>query len=159
VLLTFLVALTAAGIASAAARGLACMVGLTVGYYSVGTLHTLPPSSGTASFWLPAAILIGPLTGLAAGWARSGPPLLAQIAAGGIPGVLLGEAFVNHNRLETLAGVGLIAGLLAWQVRRSASQTSTARAAARAVPVAVAACLAAGALAVTWYGGTVPYVS
>ena len=89
VLVSFLVALTAAGIASATARGLACMVGLVTGYYGVAALHGFPVSSSTASFWVPVALLIGPLTGLAAGWVRSGPPLLAQIAAGGVPNAIM----------------------------------------------------------------------
>jgi hypothetical protein len=158
VLVSFLVALTAAGIASATARGLACMVGLATGYYGVAALHGYPVSSSTASFWVPVALLIGPLTGLAAGWVRSGAPLLAQIAAGGVPGVLLGEGITAGHNLETLAGAGLMAGLLAWQVRRSASQAPAARAIARTGAVALAACLATGALTVGWYLGTVPTV-
>ena len=156
VLVSFLVALTAAGIASATARGLACMAGLAIGYYAAGTFHTLPPSSGTASFWIPVALLIGPLTGLAAGWIRSGPPWLAQIAAGGVPGVLIGESIAAHHRLETLVGVAMMAGLLAWQTRRSAAQIPAAQVAARAVAVALAACLTAGALTASWYLWTVP---
>jgi hypothetical protein len=79
-------------------------------------------------------MLIGPLAGLAAGCVRFGPPLLAHIATGGVPGMLLGESIAAHDRLATyrlalaLVGVGMMAGLLAWQVRRYASQTSTARA-------------------------------
>jgi len=156
VLVTFLVALTAAGIGSAAARGLACMAGLAIGYYGGSTLHTLPPSTGTASFWIPAALLIGPLTGLAAGWVRSGPPLLAQIAAGGVPGVLLAEGIATHHKLEALVGAGLMAGLLVWQARRDTSRAPAAWAAARAGAVALAACLAAGGVTVAWYLGTVP---
>ena len=158
VLVSFLVALTAAGVASATARGLACMVGLATGYYGVAALHGYPVSSSTAGFWVPVALLIGPLTGLAAGWVRSGPPLLAQIAAGGVPGVLLGEGFAAGHELETLAGAALMAGLLAWQVRRAAAQAPAARAVAGAVAVALAACLAAGALTVSWYLATVPTV-
>jgi hypothetical protein len=71
-----------------------------------------------------------------------------------IPGVLLGEGFAAGHQLETLAGAGLLAGLLAWQVRRSASQVPAARAVAGAV--ALAACLAAGALTVSWYLAAVP---
>src|SRR5690348_17479368 len=155
VLVSFLVALTAAGIASATARGLACMAGLAIGYYAAGTFHTIPPSSDMARFWIPVALLIGPLTGLAAGWIRSGPPLLAQIAGGGIPGVLIGESVAAHHRLEMLVGVAMMAGLLAWQTRRSARQTPTARSAAWPVAVALAACLAAGALTASWYLGIV----
>jgi hypothetical protein len=92
VLISFLVALTAAGVASATARGLACMAGLAIGYYGVAALHGFPVSSSTASFWLPVALLIGPLTGLAAGWIRSGPPLLAQVAAGGVRECYSGKA-------------------------------------------------------------------
>jgi hypothetical protein len=162
VLVSFLVALTAAGIASATARGLACMLGLAVGYYGVAALHGYPVSSSTASFWIPAALLIGPLTGLAAGWVRAGSPLLAQIAAGGVPGVLLGEGIVTHHKLEMLAGSGLMAGLLIWQARRSSPQAPPARSAARtravALALALAACLAAGALTVSWYLATVPTV-
>ncbi len=150
VLVSFLVALTAAGIGSATARGLACMAGMAIGYYAVGTFHTIPPSSDMARFWVPVALLIGPLTGLAAGWIRSGPPLLAQIAAGGIPGVLIGESIAVHHQLEMLVGVAVMAGLLAWQTRRSAPQSSAAQAV-----VAVAACLAAGALTASWYLGIV----
>jgi Family of unknown function (DUF6518) len=154
VLVSFLVALTAAGIASATARGLACMAGMAIGYYAAGTFHTLPPSSDMARFWIPVALLIGPLTGLAAGWIRSGPPLLAQIAAGGVPGVLIGESIAVRHPLEMLVGVAMMAGLLAWQTCRSASQSSAARAAA-GVAVALAACLAAGALTASWYLGIV----
>jgi len=155
VLVSFLVALTAAGIASATARGTACMAGLAIGYYAVGTFHTIPPSSDMARFWIPVALLIGPLTGLAAGWIRSGPPLLAQIAAGGIPGVLIGESIAEHHRLEMLVGVAMMAGLLAWQTRRTAQQIPAAQAPARALAVALAACLAAGALTASWYLGIV----
>ena len=154
VLVSFLVALTAAGIGSATARGLACMAGMAIGYYAVGTFHTIPPSSDMARFWVPVALLIGPLTGLAAGWIRSGPPLLAQIAAGGIPGVLIGESIAVHHQLEMLVGVAMMAGLLAWQTRRSAPQAPAARAAA-GVAVALAACVAAGALTASWYLGIV----
>jgi hypothetical protein len=45
----------------------------------------------------------------------------------------------------------MMAGLLAWQVRRYASQTSTAQAVTGAGAVALAACLAAGALTVSLY--------
>ena len=100
--LVCLVALTAAGLASATARGLACMVAAT-GYYGVAALHGYPVSGSTAGFWIPVALLIGPLTGLAAGWVRSGPPLLAQIAAGGVSGVLLGEGFAAGHELKMLA--------------------------------------------------------
>jgi len=159
-LVSFLAALTAAGLASATARGLACMVGLAIGYYGVAALHGYPVSSSTASFWVPAALLIGPLTGLAAGWVRSGRPLLARIAAGGVPGVLLGEGIATHHELEILAGAGLMAGLLAWQARRCAAQSPPARTGARAaaLAVALAACLAAAALTAGWYLATVPTV-
>lgn len=155
VLVSFLVALTAAGIASATARGLACMAGLASGYYAAGTFHTIPPASDMARFWIPVALLIGPLTGLAAGWIRSGAPLLAQIAAGGVPGVLIGESIAVHHRLEMLVGVAMMAGLLAWQTRRSAPKTQPAQSPARVVAVALAACLSAGALTASWYLGIV----
>jgi len=158
VLVSFLVALTAAGVASATARGLACMVGLAIGYYGLAALHGYPVSGSTAGFWVPVALLVGPLTGLAAGWIRSGSPLLAHIAAGVIPGVLLGEGFAAGHQLETLAGAGLMAGLLAWQVRRAAAHAPAARAVAGAVAVVLAVCLAAGALTVSWYLATVPTV-
>lgn len=163
VLVSFLVALTAAGIASATARGLACMLGLAIGYYSVGTFHAIPPSTDAARYWIPAAMLIGPLAGLVAGCVRFGSPLLAQIATGGFPGVLLGESIAAQDRLAiyrlmlALVGLGMMTGLLAWQIRRYASQTSTARAAAMTGPVALAACLAAGALTVSLYHYLYPY--
>lgn len=157
VLVSFLVALTAAGTASATAQGLACMVGLTIGYYGAGTFHTYPASSGTAALWVPVAMVIGPLVGLAAGWVRFGPPLLAFIAAGSVPGVLIGEAIAAQARWGTyrrelaLAGVAMLAVLLVWQVCRHAAQKSTARTAATAATVALATCLAAGALTVGLY--------
>ena len=72
--------------------------------------------------------------------------------------MLLGEGFAAGHKLETLAGAGLMAGLLAWQVRRDAARAPAARAVAGAVAVALAACLAAGALTVSWYLATVPTV-
>lgn len=155
VLVSFLVALTAAGIGSATARGLACMLGLSFGYYGVAAMHGYPVSGSTAFFWVPAAMLIGPLTGLAAGWIRSGPAWLAQIGAGGVPGVLLGEGIMHAHELELLTGACLLAGLLAWQVRRSAARAPAAWAVVRAVAVTLAACFAAGAVTAGWYLATV----
>ena len=101
--------------------------------------------------------------GLVAGCVRFGSPLLAQIATGGFPGVLLGESIAAQDRMAiyrlmlALVGLGMMTGLLAWQVRRYASQTSTARAADMTGPVALAACLAAGALTVSLYPYFYPY--
>jgi hypothetical protein len=157
VFLSFLVALTAGRIATATARGMACMTGLAIGYYGAASLQGFELSTGTAGFWIPLALVIGPLTGLAAGWVRSGPPLLAQIGAGGVPGTLLSEGFAASHDLELLAGAVLLAALLAWQVHRAAAHAPAPLAAVRAGAVTLAACLATGALTASWYIGFVGY--
>jgi Family of unknown function (DUF6518) len=162
VLLSFLVALTAGRIATATVRGLACMAGLAIGYYAAASLQGFELSTSTAAFWIPLALVIGPLTGLAAGWVRSGPAVLAQIGAGGVAGTLLGEGRVTHHELELLAGAVLLAALLVWQVHRAAAQfpaarAPAARAAVRAGAVTLAACLATGALTAGWYIGFAGY--
>jgi Family of unknown function (DUF6518) len=151
VLISFLVALAAPGVAWAIASGFACMAGLVAGFFLASALHSLPPS-GSPGLWMSAAMVFGPLTGLAAGWVRFGPPPLAATAAGGIAGILAGEAVTPQVRsgpywpVEAIAGLGLLAGLLAWRCRSPGPQRSAAWLWVTAV--ALIACLAAAALTV-----------
>jgi hypothetical protein len=130
VVVTFFVALTGAGgVGQAAVRGATSMVGLVVGYYVTADQRGIPVAGSAVRFWVVAALLIGPLVGVAAAWARHGSPDRVAVGAGVVGGLLIGESvyglrYISHSTsstywwLQAAGGLVLVLGLLAWRARR-----------------------------------------
>jgi Family of unknown function (DUF6518) len=129
VLAAFLIALPAARVRQATAWGGLSMVGLVVGYYLTAAQRGVPVAPSAVEFWVVAALVIGPVVGLTAGWVRRGSPLRVAAAAGVVGGLLVGEALyglryidpwtsTKYWVLQALVGLGLMVGLLAGRARR-----------------------------------------
>jgi hypothetical protein len=128
VLVSFLVALAAASAARAATQGGLSLLGLVIGYYLTAVQRGVAVSPTAVRFWLLAALVIGPVVGLAAAWVRYGTPWRVAVGAGVISGLLGGEGvyglrFIAHSTssvywaAQILFGLGLMLGLLAWRAR------------------------------------------
>lgn len=143
VLACFLVAWFAKTTRGAAARGLACLVGLVAGFYLVAPLHNPPPSNGMLPFWLVLAAIIGPLIGLAAGTARRSQPRRAAVAAVAVGAVIALDSLLQGTSphlstdgrsgaivywyVQAVIGVGLpIALLLVRRYQRGRAQVRQA---------------------------------
>jgi hypothetical protein len=129
VLVAFLVALTAGSAARAATRGGLSLLGLVIGFYATAFGRGVAVSPSAVRFWLAAALLIGPIVGLAAAWVRYGTPWRVAAGAGVVGGLLVGEGvyglhFIYYSTssaywaVQVLVGLGLVLGLLAWRARR-----------------------------------------
>ena len=70
-LAAFLLALRARRPGSAAACAALALVGLVAGYYATNELRGYPASLTYVAFWTSAAVLVGPVLGLAASWLRA----------------------------------------------------------------------------------------
>ena len=128
----FVLALWATGAGRAALWGLLGLAGLVGGYYLAAISRHVPESPGSIRFWMLAAVIIGPLLGVAASWVRRGSPVTAALGAGAAAGLLGGESVYG---LTTIAGstsslywtiqlalaVALLAALDAWRVREGAA--------------------------------------
>lgn len=90
-LVAFLLALLATSAPLAALCGALALLGLLAGYILGAGIMGNPSSSSLLIFWGLAAVVVGPLLGLAAHWVRFGRATLAAIGAGGLSGVLIGE--------------------------------------------------------------------
>ena len=128
----FVLALFATGTGRAALWGLLGLAGLVGGYYLAAISRHVPESPASIRFWMLAAVIIGPLLGVAASWVRRGSPVTAALGAGAAAGLLGGESVYG---LTTIAGttsslywtiqlavaVALLAALDAWRVREGAA--------------------------------------
>lgn len=77
--------------ATAAAAGVLALLTLLAGYVTGADLRGFPSSTALMVFWGAAAVVVGPVIGLAAAWVRSGPLVRAALGAGAVAGVLVGE--------------------------------------------------------------------
>jgi Family of unknown function (DUF6518) len=77
----FVLALFATGTGRAVLWGLLGLAGLAGGYYLTAISRHVPESPASIRFWMLAAVIIGPLLGLAASWVRRGSPITAWSAA------------------------------------------------------------------------------
>ena len=128
----FMLALLATGTGRAILWGLLGLAGLVGGYYLTAISRHVPESPASIRFWMLAAVIIGPLLGLAASWVRRGSPVTAALGAGAAAGLLGGESVYG---LTTIAGttssrywtiqlavaVVLLGTLDAWRVREGAA--------------------------------------
>ncbi len=91
VLAAFLVALLGTRLWTSVACGFITLLMLLAGYVVANELRDIATGSSTWLFWGTAAVIVGPLLGLAAYWVRFGRAELAAIGAGAVSGVLIGE--------------------------------------------------------------------
>ncbi|SEF16744.1 DUF6518 family protein [Jiangella alba] len=123
----------------AAAAGALALLTLLAGYVIGAEVRGFPSSTALMVFWGAAAIVVGPVIGLAAAWVRSGPPVRAALGAGAVAGVLAGEGVYGLRYVadttyppywwgSIVAGVLLLAAVIA-------GRRLPARAAALAVVV------------------------
>ncbi|HWG14923.1 MAG TPA: DUF6518 family protein, partial [Streptosporangiaceae bacterium] len=87
-----MLALLATGTARAALWGLLGLAGLVGGYYLTAISRHVPESPASIRFWMLAAVIIGPLVGVAASWVRRGSLVTAALGAGAAAGLLGGES-------------------------------------------------------------------
>lgn len=128
VLVAFLLALLGRRPGVAAACAALAMVSLVVGYYAVNELRGFPSSTRAILFWAVAAVLVGPVLGLAAYWLRAGNATRAALGVGVPVGVLVGEGvyglsyisattYPPYWRFEIACGVSLLVVVSARRLR------------------------------------------
>ena len=127
----FVLALLATGTGRAMLWGLLGLAGLVGGYYATGILRDVAESPGSIRFWMLAAVIAGPLLGLAASWVRRGSPVAAALGAGAAAGLLGGESVYGltaiagstsslYWTIQLAIAVVLLIALDAWRVREPA---------------------------------------
>lgn len=138
----------------AALMGAVTMLGEVAGYYAIAApLRDISATTNERIFWLSAAIVIGPIVGLAAGWWTNGRVIGRLGAAAAMSGIVLGEGVHGLIRVDrtgfpwwTEAVLGaVVGGLAAAHYGRSTFW--------RAIGIAVTLVIAAAVYGV--YGDTV----
>ena len=128
----FVLALCATGTGRAALWGLLGLAGLVGGYYLAAISRHVPESPASIRFWMLAAVIIGPLLGVAASWVRRGPPVAAALGAGTAAGLLGGESVYGltviagstssrYWAIQLAVAVVLLVALDTWRVREGAA--------------------------------------
>lgn len=129
-LIAFVLALLAPTARSAALTGALVLAALLAGYVVTDALRAHPSGSALIVFWGLAAVIGGPLLGVAAHWTRHAATL-AGVGAGVMSGVLIGEGVYGLHYLADTTylpywwgqiGVGAVltvaaAALRAWRGR------------------------------------------
>src|SRR6201995_5895972 len=127
----FVLALLATGTGRAVLWGLLGLAGLVGGYYTTAILRHVAESPGSIRFWMLAAVIAGPLLGLAASWVRRGSRVAAALGAGAAAGLLGGESYYGltaiagstsslYWTIQLAIAVALLIALDAWRVREPA---------------------------------------
>ena len=127
----FVLALLATGTGRAVLWGLLGLAGLVGGDYTTAILRHVAESPGSIRFWMLAAVIAGPLLGLAASWVRRGSPVAAALGAGAAAGLLGGESYYGltaiagstsslYWTIQLAIAVALLIALDAWRVREPA---------------------------------------
>lgn len=130
-LVAFLLAMTASRKSVAAGVGVLSLATSLGGYVLGAALRGYPSSTGLLVFWGMAAILVGPVLGLAGCAARGGSPVAAALGAGAMSGVLVGEGVYGLNYIadttyppywygSAVVGVALLTWVAVWRLRRVA---------------------------------------
>jgi hypothetical protein len=139
VIIAFLVTLPVARrTGPAMAAGTLSIIGEVLGYYAIASpVRHVVTSSAERALWVVAALVLGPIVGWVAHYARSGIPARQISALAAVCGVVVGEGFYALKALSypaqgiieiAIAGTGLV--IVTWWFGRS----WTAR--ALSVPVA-----------------------
>jgi hypothetical protein len=100
VLVAFLVALRGSRVRESITQGTACLLALDVGFYLTAAARGVPLSAPAVAFWVFAALVVGPIVGLAAGWVRHGGPIRIGAGAGILAGFLTGESIYALHYLS-----------------------------------------------------------
>src|SRR6201986_4027096 len=127
----FVLALLATGTGRAVLWGLLGLAGLGGGYYATAILRHVSESPASIRFWMLAAVIVGPLLGLAASWVRRGSPVTAALGAGAAAGLLGGESIYGLTAIagstsgvywtvQLAVAIALLIALDAWRVREPA---------------------------------------
>jgi Family of unknown function (DUF6518) len=127
----FVLALFATGTGRAALWGLLGLAGLVGGYYLAAISRHVPESPASIRFWMLAAVIVGPLLGVAASWVRRGSPITAALGAGAAAGLLGGESVYGltviagstsslYWAIQLAVAIVLLVTLNAWRVREPA---------------------------------------
>jgi hypothetical protein len=128
----------------AVAAGVVALAGEVVGYYAIAApVRHIATSSSERLLWGAAALLIGPLVGLAAFRARTGRPGERVAAAAAVCGVVAGEGLYALERLSyhEQGGIEIAVGAAAlWLVTYRLGRSWGSR--AIGLPVAVGAAVA-----------------
>jgi hypothetical protein len=100
VLVAFLVALRGSRVRQSIMQGTACLLALDVGFYITAAARDVPLSAPAVAFWVLAAVVVGPIVGLAAGWVRHSGPIRTGAGAGILAGFLAGESIYALHYLS-----------------------------------------------------------
>jgi hypothetical protein len=96
------------------AAGTLALLGEVGGYYAIALpLRDVASAPSERVLWTCAALVIGPLAGLAARWVRRGTPTERTVAVLGLCGVASGEAWHGLARIPGHLAVGRLELLLA----------------------------------------------
>jgi hypothetical protein len=68
------------------------LAAMLAGYALATFVRGFPMSTSTVVFWTLAAVVVGPVLGVGAAWARGGDPWRVALGAAPLTGILLGEA-------------------------------------------------------------------
>lgn len=128
-LIAFLLALSARRAGAAALFGFASLAGLLAGYVAFAGIRGYASSTTMIVFWGAAAVVVGPLVGLGAHWAKTRRDALAAVGIGGMAGLLVGEGVYGLWYIAAttyppywwgsiIAGLMLLAGGVALRLKR-----------------------------------------
>jgi hypothetical protein len=149
VLLAFGMALTARRTDESLLLAVTTFIALVVGFYVTQVCRGWPASRHQIAFWIVASVIMGPVVGVAAGWLRRGGRMTAALAAGGLGGVLTGEAVygltgqrfsspAEYWHVQFVLGVSVAVAATLWRSRRHLLDSVPALA------VSLAACAVVG---------------
>ncbi|MDP9234529.1 MAG: DUF6518 family protein [Actinomycetota bacterium] len=130
-IVAILLALLATRQLAAAVCGAAALASLLVGYVIGAAMRGDQASGGLMAFWILAAIVVGPLLGIAAHWVKSRNPTFSAVGAGGIAGLLIGEGaygllYIADSTYPPYwwAEIGVGIALLTWTATQRLRRTS-----------------------------------
>jgi Family of unknown function (DUF6518) len=149
VLVAFAVALTARRVGESLLLAVITLIALVLGFYVTQACRGWSVSRHQVEFWFVASVALGPLVGVAADWLRHSGRMRAALAAGGLGGVVAGEAVYGLTGLkfsspadywdvQFVLGVGLALGWTLWRSRHQLLGSVSALA------VSLAACTMVG---------------
>jgi hypothetical protein len=110
VLVAFLLGLPASSARAAGLCGAICLGALELGYVVTAAVRGFPSSSTTVAFWLTAAVLFGPVAGLAGYGVRARLRPWGAVGGGVVSGIVSGEALVSYTTVRDTTSPGYWVG-------------------------------------------------
>jgi hypothetical protein len=152
VIVAFALALLGRGPWRAIGYAAIALIVLLAGYVVADDLRGLPSSLSTNLFWIVAAVLGGPVLGVAAHWVRFGSRKRVAVGTGVISGTLIGEGLYGLTTLGTHQGYWYgqiaVAAILLLGLARARFRSPVAA----VLAILATALLAAAFLAAYWVG-------